>query len=109
MASEAPDRIFHIAARSEWEAARGAPTYAPGRFAHDGFVHCSSAAQLIATTNRHFGGRSDLVLLELDVAALDAPLRWEAAPSGEVFPHLYGPVAAEAVVGVCDWPADSAS
>jgi glutathione S-transferase len=46
-----------------------------------------------------------VLLLELDPAAVAGPLRADAIPSGELFPHLYGPLRLEAVRSVVTIPA----
>jgi uncharacterized protein (DUF952 family) len=52
--------------------------------------------------NARFAGASDLVLLCVSVARLQAPLRYEPGEPGsdELFPHLYGPLNADAVMRV---------
>lgn len=53
-------------------------------------MHLSSAAQVRGTLARHFAGQAELLLLVLPRERLPAgALRWEAARSGELFPHLY--------------------
>jgi uncharacterized protein (DUF952 family) len=51
-------------------------------------------------------GRTDLVVLEIDEARLDAPAVWEEGdpphPDGKLFPHVYGPIPVAAVVRVTD-------
>ena len=47
----------------------------------------------------------EVLLLEIDAAALNAPLRADAIPSGELFPHLYGPLPLKAVRSVGTMPA----
>ena len=49
--------------------------------------------------NARFAGRLDLVLLCVAVGRLGAPLRYERGDPGsdELFPHLYGPLEADAV------------
>jgi uncharacterized protein (DUF952 family) len=90
-------RLFHIAVRSEWDAA--GDDYAPAAFADEGFVHCSFAEQVVATAGRYYKGRDDLVLLEIDDARLTSPVTVEPSPSsGEDFPHIYGRVDRRAVV-----------
>lgn len=42
---------------------------------------------------RHFAGQSDLVLLTVEADALGPALRWEPSRGGDLFPHLYGPLA----------------
>ena len=63
----------------------------------EGFIHCSTAAQLATTGRRHFAGRSDLVVLEIDPDRLRWELRWEES-GGDHFPHLYGPLGLDAVI-----------
>ncbi len=105
--------IFHLAGRAEWEAARAAGSYAPASLDREGFIHCSTRAQLAATANAWFRGRRDLIVLRIDEARLDAPLRYEApkapgdARAAERFPHLYGPLRPDAVIEVVEFPCDA--
>jgi uncharacterized protein (DUF952 family) len=50
--------------------------------------------------NARFAGAADLVLLCVAADRLRAPLRHEVGDTGsdELFPHLYGPLNADAVV-----------
>ena len=60
--------IYKICERMEWEEAE-----AGGRFtgspadSRDGFIHFSTAAQLLGTAAKHFAGLSDLMLVAVDV------------------------------------------
>lgn len=92
--------IFHLAERALW--ARGEPDapYRAPSLETEGFIHASTAAQVMETARRFYAGRSDLVLLAIDPAALTAELRWEApmvdgaveATREGSFPHVYGPI-----------------
>lgn len=90
--------IYKIAQRSAWEEARAA-----GRFAgapvdlQDGYIHFSTAGQVAETAARHFAGQSDLVLAAIDAEALGDALKWEPSRGGQLFPHLYGELAMDAV------------
>lgn len=102
--TEAPAAVvLKIATEDEWAATERTGAY-PGSPAdlRDGFIHFSTAAQVRETARRHFAGRTDLLLLEVDVAALDraspGALRWEPSRGGELFPHLYAPLLRGAVV-----------
>jgi len=94
------DDMVHIATPAEWVAAQAAGQVAPPSLATEGFVHCSTRAQLPGTLARHFAGAGDLVVLVLDPGALGAELRWEGIPGGEAFPHVYGPIPTAAVTAV---------
>ncbi|MGA7489901.1 MAG: DUF952 domain-containing protein [Xanthobacteraceae bacterium] len=56
----------------------------------DGFIHFSTANQVRETAARHFPGAADLMLIAVDAAALEGPLKWEVSRGGDLFPHLYG-------------------
>jgi uncharacterized protein (DUF952 family) len=60
--------------------------------------------------NARYAGVPDLVLLRIDRARLDAPVRYEIGDPGsdERFPHLYGPLAVAAVDAVLDFPETAA-
>ena len=85
--------VFKIFRRAEWDAlcAAGHSDGAPVD-REDGFIHLSTAAQVVETAARHFAGESDLVLVALDTAGLGADLRWEPSRGGQLFPHLYRPL-----------------
>jgi uncharacterized protein (DUF952 family) len=63
----------------------------------DGYIHFSAAAQLHETARLHFRGAGALVLLAIDAEALGSALKWEPSRGGALFPHLYGPLPADAV------------
>jgi uncharacterized protein (DUF952 family) len=97
--------ILHITTRAEYRA--GEP-YRAASLDTEGFAHCSDFGTVHLPANRLFAGRTDLVLLEIDPAGLDVPLRWEPGappdPNGAWFPHVYGVIRPEAVVNVHDFP-----
>ena len=91
--------VYKIVARTDWEAARRAGSYlGSADDLRDGFIHLSTREQLEGTLARHFTGQTDLVLVALDIGDLAADLRWEAASSGRIYPHLYRPLAFDAVL-----------
>jgi uncharacterized protein (DUF952 family) len=94
--------IFHLAARDEWD---DAESYRPDSLAEEGFIHCSTAGQLVGVANDLYAGRSDLLLLTIDPDALDAPVVYEDCyETGRLFPHLYGTLDSEAIVSVQPFP-----
>ncbi|MEU0944802.1 DUF952 domain-containing protein [Streptomyces canus] len=100
--------IVHLTERSLWEEARARGTYeisTRGRtLQEEGFIHCSTREQLPGTAARFFAGVPDLVVLVIDPARLDVPLKYEAPePGAEEFPHIYGPLPVGAVVDVEPW------
>jgi uncharacterized protein (DUF952 family) len=99
-------QIFHIAQRQVWEAARdtGVPYTMSTRdltLEQEGFIHCSATMEQVeGVLSRYYADVDDeLVLLVIDPALLDAPVRLE--PAGEeFFPHIYGPIQPSAVIDV---------
>ncbi len=103
-----PTLIYKIATRAEWDAAQAlSRNEGSGDDARDGFIHFSSPKQLAATAAKHFAGQSDLVLVAVDGEQLGERLRWEPSRGGELFPHLYGPLSLEAVIGAADLRLDA--
>lgn len=64
----------------------------------DGYIHFSTAAQVAETANRHFAGRSNLMLWAIEADGLGAALKWEVSRSGQLFPHLYAPLMMSQVI-----------
>lgn len=91
--------IVHICPRRDWLAAQAAGIYRAASLENVGFIHCSRPEQVPGVLQRFFAGAGDLLLLWIDPRRLQAELRWESA-DGEQFPHLYGALNLDAVVGV---------
>lgn len=97
--------IYHICRRDEFDAARAGEFYhGSSQDAADGFIHFSTATQVIESAQRHRAGQTGLALLAVDTGSLGAGLRWEPSRRGDVFPHLYGPLPIAAIVWVRDLP-----
>jgi uncharacterized protein (DUF952 family) len=82
--------IYKILRRPEWDAlcAAGQTRGAPVDLA-DGYIHFSTAGQVVETAARHFARQSDLVLVAVEADRLGDDLRWEPSRGGALFPHLY--------------------
>lgn len=85
--------IYKICPETMWlEAERtGTFTGAPIDLA-DGFIHFSTAAQVVETAARHFAGQTDLVLVAIEAEKLGSALKFEVSRGGALFPHLYAPL-----------------
>ena len=97
--------IYHMCRAEEWAQAVPSGSY-PGssQDAADGFIHFSTAAQVVESAAKHRAGQSGLVLLTVDAARLGPELRWEPSRGGQLFPHLYGPLPTAAVLRVDPLP-----
>lgn len=58
----------------------------------DGFIHFSTAAQVVETAEKHFAGQDNLLLVQVDADRLGDKLKWEKSRGGALFPHLYGDI-----------------
>lgn len=99
-----PTVLFHIALEPEWRDAQSAGVYARstrGLGLDDvGFIHCSHRHQVVPTAERFYADETAaLVVLVIDAAALDdaTAVVEEEVPSGERFPHVFGPIPVAAV------------
>src|SRR5512147_2377460 len=88
--------VFHIASASDWAA--GDVLYRPVCLLREGFVHCSTAEQVMLVANSKYVGRSDLLVLAVDPDLLYAELRYEGQNEEERYPHIYGPIERAAVI-----------
>ena len=98
-----PSIIYHLAFRSDWAAGVAAGEYRTPSLAEEGFIHASGdEAQMLRVAARLFADRDDLLALEVDTDRLaeGSPVVREPARSGEIFPHVYGPINPNAVVRV---------
>jgi uncharacterized protein (DUF952 family) len=92
-------RIYKLLAKSEWEKALSAGVfYGSEADRADGYIHFSSAQQLQATARKHFAGRDDLVVLEVEDHTLGSALKWEISRDNQPFPHLFAPLPIHAVL-----------
>ncbi len=97
--------IFKICHRAEWNAAEQAGYYdGSAKDREDGFLHFSTAKQLMGTLEKHYANADDLVLVAVEDDTLGPSLKWEASRGGDLFPHLYAPLA----VAHVRWSADIA-
>ncbi len=91
--------IFHMCRRDEWLTATSSGMYAgSSQDRADGFIHFSTAAQIVISAAKHRAGQDDLVLIEVAAESLGDSLKWEASRGGALFPHLYGALPVAKVV-----------
>ncbi len=105
--SRPPAVLLHLISSDEWSSATTKGDLRPESLRSAGFVHLSTPEQVHLPANRLYRGRDDLVLLHIDPARLDAPIRWESGgatdPESMLFPHLYGALPVTAVIKVTSY------
>ncbi|MDI7862278.1 DUF952 domain-containing protein [Rhizobiaceae bacterium n13] len=86
--------VYKIVPHTLWDETRQTGIFqgAPVDLA-DGFIHFSTAAQAKETAARHFAGQDGLLLVAVDSAGLGDKLVFEPSRGGDLFPHLYAPLA----------------
>jgi uncharacterized protein (DUF952 family) len=104
--------IYHITTRDAWLNSRLTGEYRAESLASAGFIHFSQRHQVLGVANAFYIGQKDLVILVVEPPRLKAELKYEApvhpsasasAPvADDLFPHLYGPLNADAVVKVVE-------
>jgi len=89
--------IYHIANHKDWKEAIENGSYRVSSLASEGFIHCSTAEQLMEVADRLFSGRKDVVVLEIHPYSLPVEVKYELAPNGKAYPHVFGEIPLQAV------------
>jgi uncharacterized protein (DUF952 family) len=98
--------IYHITTQQDWNQANIDGYYEAPSLKDEGFIHCSIDEQVNGVLQRYFSGKENLIKLVIDTDKLENELKFEIAPSvNEEFPHVYGIINFDAVIGVM--PADN--
>jgi uncharacterized protein (DUF952 family) len=106
--------IVHLTTAAGWAEAVAIGRLEPPGLATEGFIHCSTFAQIEAVANRFYPAVTDAVLVILEETAVPE-LRWEppvhpdgrgSEPDEPRFPHAYSPIPLRAVVQAVAWPQD---
>jgi uncharacterized protein (DUF952 family) len=98
--------ILHITSTEGWAEAKNLGSYRSNTLESEGFIHCSTLAQVIGSANRFFKDRQDLVILIIEIDRVIPEIRYEGADPNNLFPHIYGELNIDAVVGSIDLESD---
>jgi len=108
--------IFHITTQMAWDDARAKGEYVAESLVTEGFIHCSTLAQVLPVANNFYKDQDGLILLMIEDTLLSSDLKWEppaegtpppGVPEGDPFPHIYGPINLDAVVSASALSRDS--
>jgi uncharacterized protein (TIGR00299 family) protein len=97
------DSLLHIVGGGRWREFEAAEAYTHPSLEDTGFVHLSPAHRVVGVAQYNHADETDPRLLVIDPDAVTAEIRYEEMPSG-AFPHCYGPIDADAIVDVLDFP-----
>lgn len=98
--SQQPATAFKILTAEQWAQFQADDVFqgAPVDLA-DGYIHLSTQDQVQGTLDKHFAGQDGLVIAEVDLACVQDSVKWEASRGGALFPHIYGDLPMQAIVG----------
>lgn len=110
-------QILHITRPADWHAAQQSGSYRGDTLDSQGFIHCSTAEQVVRVANVVFYGQTDLLLLVIDTEKVTAEVKFEPPidphtgqpepGKTDLFPHIYGALNLDAVVKVVAFPPDA--
>ena len=101
-------KIYHIVPKSNWSSKN--KEYRGDTLDTQGFIHCSTKDQVVEVADYLFKGRTDLLLLVIDEDKIKSPIKYEDAGNGKLYPHIYGPLNADAVLATLEFkPKDDGS
>ena len=100
-------RTFHLTPAEIWEETDPGRPYAAPSLASEGFIHCTDGADaMVVTANRFYAtDPRDFVVLTIDLERVGSPWRYDEP--GSPYPHVYGPIDRQAIVGAVGIPRGS--
>lgn len=100
--------ILHCMKKSTWERRKNKASWGNTDIASDGFIHCSTVEYFWRVAPNFAGIKDELVLICIDEAKLTSKVLYEDGDNcGRYYPHVYGPINNDAVVGVLPFLKDA--
>lgn len=94
--------IYHIVAPEVWENFKDKDFYEAESLRTEGFIHCSFRGQLEAVLQRYYEDAEKILVLEIETEKLVSKPVEEPSTGGEIYPHIYGTINREAIVGITE-------
>lgn len=91
--------IYHVVEPSYFKSFEGKDEYYPARFDEEGFIHNCFEEQFDYVLGTHFEGIEQVLILKIDPAKIFAQIIVEGDQHPMGFPHIYGPINMDAIVG----------
>jgi len=95
--------LLHITRLSQWKQAQLEGIYRGDTLDSEGFIHCSTPAQIVKVANKFFSHQQELIVLCIDSQRVPVEIKYEESEAGERFPHIYGSLNIDAVVKVIEF------
>ncbi len=93
-------KIYHIVLPEVWEKFKEEKFYEADSLASEGFIHCSFADQLEVVFERYYKDAEKVLILTIDTEKLTSKLIEEFSTNNEIYPHIYGGINRNAIVGI---------
>ncbi len=93
-------RIYHIVLPEVWENFTDKDLYEADSLHSEGFIHCSFAGQIDDVLRRYYSNAEKVFILEVDTEKLSSRLIEEPSTNNELYPHVYGPIDQDAIIGI---------
>ena len=98
--------IYHITDQGSLDKAKLEGEFKEPSLNTEGFIHFSTREQVTSTARRHYSGRKDLVVFEIDEADVSAHLKYEQAIHGGSYPHVYAAIPMRIIQHIFPLPAN---
>ncbi len=92
--------IYHIVLPEIWEKFKDEKFYEADSLKVEGFIHCSFAGQLETVLRRYYKDAVEVLILEIEPKKITSKLVNEPSTGGEIYPHIYGEINTDAIVGI---------
>lgn len=93
-------RIYHIVLPEVWESFENREFYKAESLQTEGFIHCSFADQVEAVLKRYYRDAKRVLILTIEPEKLKSRLVSEPSTNNEIYPHIYGEINRDAIVGI---------
>jgi len=93
-------KIYHIVLPEVWEKSEDQNFYEAESLQTEGFIHCSFAGQLEGVLQRYYKDAEKVLILEIDIERLTSKFVEEPSTNNEVYPHIYGEINRDSIVGI---------
>jgi uncharacterized protein (DUF952 family) len=92
--------IYHVISQVDWNEISESDFYTPDSLTSEGFIHFSFKDQIPGVIERYYKDQTGLLVIKVEVNKLKSNLLLEKVSDTGLFPHLYGKLNLDSVIGV---------
>jgi uncharacterized protein (DUF952 family) len=92
--------IYHIVLPEVWEKFETEDFYEAESLRSESFIHCSFAEQVEGVLQRYYKDKEKVLILTIEPEKLTCELVNEPSTNNEIYPHIYGKINRDAIVGI---------